>query len=426
MKKQEKMLLVGGDIATPDAINYCKELGVYTIMTNHIPYEENPFKQMADEAWEIPVEELDLLEEKCRKEGVTAVFAGVNEHNLDMTKALAERLGLPFYASDEAWACTRDKGLFKEHCAAVGLDVPKRYKLDESFKPEDLSPISYPVIVKPADSSGSRGLSVCNCEEEVKQAYEKAASFSGSSSVIVEDYIDGIEVIFAYSLIDQKPAIHRAYAHYPFKMNGRNTICVSAPSKAFADDFEQKHSADIMRLFDRIGIKLGSLNIQTVYKNGRYYIFEMGYRLDGAPTWRSFKGEYGSSPLEMHVDIQLGRKTRDWQKAGGSGTGTAPFGGYYLYCKPGKIQKITGLDELKAMDGVSISLNRYKEGDIVEKCENMYSVAFVLLIAAKDELERVRMLKMINNTIHIYDENGNDMLNYFENYDVLENGIAAL
>ena len=50
--------MVGGDIATPDAIKYCKEIGVYTIMTNDIPYENNPYRQMANEAWEIPVEKI--------------------------------------------------------------------------------------------------------------------------------------------------------------------------------------------------------------------------------------------------------------------------------------------------------------------------------------------------------------------------------
>ena len=426
MKKQDKLLLVGGDIATPDVIAYCKELGVYTIMTNDLPYENNPFKQMADEAWEIPVEELDILEAKCREVGVTAVFAGVNEHNLDMTKALAERLGLPFYASDEAWACTRDKGRFKEHCAAVGLDVPKRYKLDESFTPEDLAKISYPVMVKPADGCGSRGLSLCNCEADIKQAYKKAKSFSRSGEVIVEDYIDGIDVIFTYSLIDQKPVIHQIDVCYPVKLNGRRTIGVGAPSKEFEEDFEKKHSSDIERLFDRLGIKLGSLNIQTVFKNGRYYVYEMGYRLEGAPIWKSLKVKHGSSPLEMLVDIQLGRKLRDWRKVGGIGAAFVPVGGYFVYCNPGKIHKITGLDELKAINGVSISLNRYKEGDVVEVSENMFNVAFVLMVAAKDASERVGLLKRINDTIHFYDENGNDMLNYFEDYYMLENGIESL
>ena len=86
-----------------------KALWIQTIETNDIPYENNPYKQMADEAWEIPVEELDILEAKCREVGVTGVFAGVNEHNIDMTQALAKRLSLPFYASDEGWACARDK-----------------------------------------------------------------------------------------------------------------------------------------------------------------------------------------------------------------------------------------------------------------------------------------------------------------------------
>ena len=419
----EKLLLVGGDIATPDVINYCKEIGVHTIMTNDIPYENNPYKQMADEAWEIPVEELDILEAKCREVGITGVFAGVNEHNLDMTQALAKRLGLPFYASDEGWACARNKGRFKEHCAAIGLDVPKRYHIQNVLDSEELSEICYPVMVKPADSAASQGLSVCYNESDLCKAFDKAVVFSATGDVIVEDYIEGVDVVFAFSLINQKAVIHRVSASYPVQIDNRRTIGFGTPSSFFWSDFEKKHSSHIEALFERIGISQGSLNIQTVYKDGRYYILEIGYRLDGAGTWRNFKAQYGSSPLEMHVDIQLGRKEHNWALVAGVKPSANILSGYFLYCKPGRIKRIVGLNTLENMKGLRITVNRYKEGDVVAACDNMYHAAFFILITAKDEAETSAVLKNINQAIHFYDDNENDMLIYFDDYSIFETGI---
>lgn len=419
MERKEKLLLVGGDIATPDAIRYCKSIGVYTIMTNDIPYENNPYKQMADESWEIPVEELDILEAKCREVGVTGVFAGTNEHNIDMTQALAKRLGLPFYASDEGWACNRDKGRFKEHCRAVGLDVPKRYPLSKPFAAEILKQIAYPVIVKPVDGSAARGISVCHTEEELREAFDKAYLHSNVGDVIVEDYIEGIEVGLTYSFVKQQPVIHTVSASYPVLLGKRRAFALSTPSLYHWADFEKRYSSIMKCLFERLGIKYGSLNIQTVYKDGRYYILEIGYRLDGAGAWNSYKKQSGYSPLEMHVDFQLGRKERDWRPTVGINPPTCMVSVCFLYCSPGKIKKIIGVDELKNMDGVTVTTNRFHEGDVVSECNDLYQTAFICMLETKDEAATINLMKNINNTVHFYNEEGKDMLVYLDDYACL-------
>lgn len=419
MKKQEKMLLVGGDIATPDAINYCKEFGVYTIMTNHIPYEENPFKQMADEAWDIPVEELDLLEEKCRKEGVTAVFAGVNEHNLDMTKALAERLGLPFYASDEAWACARDKGRFKEHCMAVGLDVPKRYNVKLPVTQEMLAEVKFPVIVKPVDSCGRQGVTICRSAEELAAAYQLALSFSGSGDIIVEDYVDGIEMDCMYVVLEGEPFITSACVKCCVNVNGAPTFSFCPTSAWHRDDFENRFGDKLRMLLKRIDCKYGYFSLQIMYKAGKYYLLEFAHRLDGTASWRLTKHQTGYSSLELHVDVQLSRDVKYWIPIVKNRTKSFAITVYILYCNPGKIKRIVGLDKLKNMEGVSITVDRFREGDEVAATGSMYQTAFFMHLKAKDEDGLVALVKKINETVHFYDENGKDMLCYLENFDIL-------
>lgn len=420
MEKHDKMLLVGGDLATPEAIAYCKQLGVHTIMTNHIPLAENPYKQMADEAWEIPVEKLDLLEEKCREVGVTAVFAGVNERNLDAAKELAARLGLPFYASEEGWACARDKGRFKEHCIAVGLDVPKRYPVQLPITAEMMEQINFPVIVKPVDASAQRGFAVCRSAEELPAAYENALKFSASGDIIVEDYIEGIEIGIAYCLINQKPIIHAFSACYPIYLNNRSTLCMLTASVPHWEEFERKHEQQMNALFTRIGAKHGSMNIQAMYKDGKYYLIELGYRLDGVGSWRSYKAQTGYSPLELHVDVQLGRDESHWIPTVGVKHPPYVITAYHLYSKPGKIVKIVGLEDLKKMPGVAIHFERFHEGDEVVASGNMYQAAYFIFMTAKNAAGTGERIQEVNETIHFYDEDGNDMLAYFEDYAVFQ------
>lgn len=418
MGKREKLLLVGGDIATPHAIKYCKEIGVYTIMTNDIPYENNPYKQMADEAWEIPVNDLDILEAKCREVGVTGVFAGVDEHNLDMTKALAQRLGLPFYASDEGWLCARDKLRFKQHCKAVGLDVPELYHLEKPFSPEVLKQIHYPVMVKPADSSGSRGITVCQREEELLAAFDNALLFSNSGKVVVEDYIDGKEFMIFACFFNEKLVIYHWGSNHLIPINGRRTMSFGTLIKENWHDWEEKDGNKIKVLCERLGCKQGCFFLQGAFRDGRYYLYEMGYRLDGLASWKDTPGALGFSPLELQVDAALARNER-WSDFFVDVKAPKYIQSMYqIYPRIGKISKIVGFEALQSMDKVKITLSRYKEGDEVVPVNSFFQMAFALVLSTKDESDTYSLLKEINETIHFYDENGKDMLLYFDDYSI--------
>lgn len=418
MEKQEKLLLVGGDIATPHVIRYCREIGVYTIMTNDLPYEKNPFKQMADEAWEIPVDELDVLEAKCREAGITGVFAGVNEDNLDRTQALAKRLGLPFYASDEGWACARDKLRFKEQCIAVGLDVPQCYNVQKPFTAEMLAELQYPVMVKPADSSGSRGVSVCRDEAEFVEAYDNALSFSETGNVVVEDYIDGNEFMAFVSIVDGQSAVYDFASSYHVPANGRKVVSFCTNIVKNWNDWEKQYQEKIEQLLERLDCRNGCLFLQGACRNGKYYLFEIGYRLDGLGTWLTQPSSIGFSPLELQVDFALGHDTARHRIQTDCKQRNHIVSVYQVYPKSGEISRITGLDDLLANEKIKFTINRYREGDCIQGGHSLFNMAYSMLLSTRSEKETLELLQNINSTVHMYDRNGQDMLCYFEDYSI--------
>jgi len=333
---------------------------------------------------------------------------------------LAKRLALPFYASDEGWACARDKGRFKGHCITVGLDVPYRYNIKPPFNSEMLAQVHYPVIIKPVDSCSQQGLSICWTEEDLISGYQNALLFSVSGDIIVEDYIEGIEFGLPICFINGKPHIHTFGASYPVMFNGRPTLSFSTFNRHFWESFEQQYAHKLELLFARMKCTQGSINLQGMIHNGKFYLLEMGYRLDGLGSWRSYKRQTGYSPLELHVDLQLGRGDQRWLSVVGQKVPPYISSGYQVYCHPGRIHKIVGLEQLKNMDGVSITFQRFQEGDIVSSGNTMYQAAFFLFLSAKDEPSTISLLRHINETIHFYDENGNDMLAYFEDYSIFD------
>ena len=86
MKSERKLLFLGCSVGTEEALEYAKETGIYTILTDYNPPEISTLKKVADEYWMTDVADVDELEEKCRQENVTGIFAATSEFCLDMAK----------------------------------------------------------------------------------------------------------------------------------------------------------------------------------------------------------------------------------------------------------------------------------------------------------------------------------------------------
>ena len=136
------------------------------------------------------------------------VFTGYVDINLAPCRKVCDALGLPFYADLDLLDATMNKVHFKQNCRRFGIPVV------EDVPPECLDGtydrISYPVIVKPADSYSSKGISVCNKREEMQEAIEKAMQYSTCKEIVVEQFIDVREAddIYLYFTVQNLSLIH--------------------------------------------------------------------------------------------------------------------------------------------------------------------------------------------------------------------------
>ena len=183
--------MLGTSAISCEMIRYAKSQGIYTIVTDYLEPDKSIAKKESDEYWMINTGDLDVLEKKCREEGVTAVICGISEFNLEMCMALCKRLGFPCYCTPEAWHYSRDKEDFKTLCKKLGAPVATDYYVSEALTDEELDRVVFPVVVKPVDMSGNRGVSYCYNKEDLREAYKYARSVSKSTKIIVERMLHG-------------------------------------------------------------------------------------------------------------------------------------------------------------------------------------------------------------------------------------------
>ncbi len=123
------------------------------------------------------------------KYGVKAIVTAATDKPLVMMARVAEKYGFPFYSIETAQWST-DKYQMKQHFLEGGVPCARGRLIAKMEEADDLY---YPLIVKPRDNSGSRGVKLCRNKEELQEAMQEALQYSHLDTVLVEEYIEGQE-----------------------------------------------------------------------------------------------------------------------------------------------------------------------------------------------------------------------------------------
>lgn len=185
----KSILIFGLSFLQKSLILQCRELGIKTI---GIDISENPLCAEDVDAFEqVSGDNYERTIEVAKKFNVNGVICAATDKPLVMMARVAKALNLPFYSVDTAIWST-DKLLMKERFQQGGVPCAKGVVISsfEDFKREKWK---FPLIVKPRDSSGSRGVIYCKDEAAVSDAIQEALMYSKKGNVLVEELIDGPE-----------------------------------------------------------------------------------------------------------------------------------------------------------------------------------------------------------------------------------------
>ena len=130
----KKLLVLGGASVHVKLVKAAKELGAYVIVADNVPKAESPGKQVADEAWDINIYDVDLLVEKSVASGVEGVISGWLDPCQRPYQKICEKLNLPCYGTEEQFMFMTDKHAFKNMCHECGVDTIPEYTKEDIEK----------------------------------------------------------------------------------------------------------------------------------------------------------------------------------------------------------------------------------------------------------------------------------------------------
>ena len=189
----KKLLVLGGMKVSCEIVRKAQEMGVYVAVTDYNAPEKSPAKEIADESFMVSTTDVNAIVDLIKSERFDGVLTGFVDLLLPYYAEICRKAGLPSLATKEQYEVFIEKKRYKALLKAYDIPVPEEYILHDVTS-EQLSTISFPVIVKPADSSGARGVTVCDKREELEAAYLEALRFSNTRSIIVEEFLTGVEV----------------------------------------------------------------------------------------------------------------------------------------------------------------------------------------------------------------------------------------
>ena len=404
-------MILGNAISSIEIIKIAKSLGAITIATDNIPNSE--FKKYADIAYDISTSDLEALEQMAKEEGVTAVFAGASEFNIEQALILSNRLKTPFYATYEQWKLLSNKRTFKDLCRNYNIPVVDEYDFSKGI-PIDRDSLQYPIIIKPVDGTAGRGISVCNNINELERGYEYALEYSKSKKIIAERYMKGEEVVIYYTLQDGYISLSAMCDRYTIKQPGVAPLpsAYIFPSKHLKE-YQKYDDKNVKEMFKSLNMKNGFLFIQSFVEDGRVRFYEMGYRIAGAQGQNIISAVNGVDALEMLVRFALTGKMSGYNL---KTQDTANFKKFACKLTPvlkkGKISRICGLDEVEKMSCVTKVVPVNKVGNIID--DEMVGTLKQLLTRIyliADTLEELKeKIDEIQKNLIVYDENGENMI----------------
>jgi len=414
----KRLLLLGGVQAYCEVIEYCKEMGIYTIVTDFNP--TSPAKKLADKAYDISTTDIEGLEKIIEQEKVNGIFVCYMDFMLPIARKLCDKYGFPFYASVDQIRLSQDKSFFKETCQKYSVPVPKDFTAQIMREGVENADIAFPVIVKPVDSARGQGVRICKNAQELKHAVDYALEVSPSKRILVEEYVVGVEITATYTMKRGEVSL----SCMKDKLLSQESEYVTSQSDVFVmpsthlDLYLRTANDAVVNMLKGMGARDGVVFFQGIAQKDRVVLFELGYRPSGGCDYRHLEKVNGINFMRMLVSHALSGEMDGYELS----MDDPHFHGkkvvvLTIWAHAGVIGKQTGLEEVLEIANVTQANYMHDVGyEIFDDFSLMQYVFRCIIIDDGMDAIKESILK-IQSLVKVEDSGGKDML-YKVKFDI--------
>jgi len=382
MKK--RIMILGAGVYQVPLIEKAKEMGLETVVVS--PKGEYPGIPLADVFLNIDTTDAGRVLSAAREHDIAGILTTGSDVSVPTIGAVVDALGVRGPTKRMADTVS-SKTAFRSFLKESNLNCPE-FRICKTAEDAWIfyQALETKAVIKPDDSSGSRGVTILPCgasREDVAEAYQSARNFSRSGTVCAEAFIEGVEVGGDAFFVDGDIR--------SFSITCKHMAGVVVRGHSLPGNLPEEKSAlvkaEVGRVASTLGYNNGPVNFDVMLNGSRVTVLEMGLRNGGNGILDVIKHSEGVDLAEWLVEYSLGMDIPDRDCFEAESISSYVFGSD----RAGTLKSVAGL--LQLMDAVPEVFElvlAHKPGNHVEPyVHNANLVGYVLLRCGAREYEEV-------------------------------------
>lgn len=280
----KKLMLLGGIRYLLPVIKKAHEQGHYVITADYMP--DNIAHKYSDEYVNVSIIDKEAVLKVAKEKQIDGIMSFGVDPGVVSAAYVAEKMGLPFQCSYEAACILQDKSRFRQFLLDNGFNSPKAKgycDIEEAVRNADI--FEWPVIVKPVDSAGSKGVTKVTDKQDLRQAITTALGASIGKRFIIEEFLDveGYQSSADVFAVDGRLA-YPTHSDQLFDPKAANpyTPAIEIWPSSMPISVQEELNQELQRLFTLLGIRNGIFNVESrLCTNGKAYLMEVSPRGGG-------------------------------------------------------------------------------------------------------------------------------------------------
>lgn len=362
--------------------------------------------QYADVFYKVSALDVVGIEKIALAEKVDFILSVCADQMLLVVAQLSEKLNLPCYINYETAKNVSSKEYMKRIFVENNIPTAK-YIVGSSISLSVIGELNFPLIVKPVDCYSSRGVKKVLNYDELLLAFENAKNLSRTGTVIVEEFVEGLELsvdiyvengkvnILCIRSLDKIPNSEKfiiCRGNYPAK--------ISLVTKGRVQDVAQK-------IVEAFGLVDTPMLIQMKIDDEQIHILEFCARTGGGIKYRLLPKVCGFDVVKAVLDLTLGEKPH---------VDIKPLNTFivdeFLYCNPGILDHTEGFEEL-LKNGIIDHYEIYKSaGYQFDEINSSGDRVAYFSVVADTEAELRRKHQIAASVVKVVDSKGNDLIRH--------------
>ena len=342
----------------------------------------------------------------AREEKIDYILTACGDQPLSTMAYVATEMGLPTYLTEQDVRDLTNKRFMKDKMVASGIPTAKHIYIDKNWDGQ-IPDFEYPLVVKPVDSNGSKGVKKVFTPADMEKALKEAFQYSLSGDVIIEEFKQGEELSVDVYVEGTTAKLLSITASKKIQENKDSFTIIQSYYPA-PTDYEEGRVLEIcQKIANAWHLHDTPLLVQMIQKGDSYNVLEFSARMGGGSKYRLIQVLSGVDIMKVYVEMVMGEKphvepSKQYNNAIMS----------YIYCYPGVYQSVEGLEDLKARKVILDWFIYRGPYSLIEKSNTSSDRAAGFLVVGDTQEEVETKLQIANNTLRVLDSTGKDIMRH--------------